>query len=64
MLSRQIYSAFKPLAQFGTICKMRWQNFDGDNSIEAGISGFVYFSHSARTDGGEDFVGAEFCACG
>jgi hypothetical protein len=38
-------------AQFGTICKMRWQNFDGDNSIKARIAGFVHLAHPTRTDG-------------
>ena len=49
--------ALESLAQFGTISKMRRQNFDGDDSIEAGIAGFVNFAHSARTDSGEDFIG-------
>ena len=49
--------ALEPLAQFGTICKMRRQNLDGDNSIEAGIAGFVDLAHATRTDSGEDFVG-------
>jgi hypothetical protein len=41
----------EPLAQLGTIGKMRWQNFDGDNSIETGITGFINLAHSTRTDG-------------
>ena len=45
------------LAQLGAICKMRRQDFDGYNAVEAGIPGFVNLSHSARTDSGEDFVG-------
>jgi hypothetical protein len=35
---------------------MRWQNLDGDNSIEARITGFVNLAHSTRADSGEDFV--------
>jgi hypothetical protein len=45
------------LAQFGTICKMRRQNFEGDGAIESGIAGFVNLAHAARTYSGEDFVG-------
>jgi hypothetical protein len=30
---------------------MRWQNFDGDNSIKPGITGFVHLTHSTRTEG-------------
>ena len=52
--------ALESLAQFGTIRKMRRQNFDGDSSIEARVAGFVNLAHPARTDGGEDFVGADF----
>ena len=38
-------------------------NLDGNDSITAGVTGFVEFTHSARTCSGEDFVRAEFCAC-
>jgi hypothetical protein len=43
--------ALESLAQFGTIRKLRRQNFDRDNSIKARITGFVHLAHSARTDG-------------
>ena len=49
--------ALESLAQFGTISKMRRQNFYCDDSIESGIAGFINLAHSARTYSGEDFVG-------
>jgi hypothetical protein len=45
--------AFKAFAQFGAVCKMSGKNFNADNSIQAGITGFVHLAHSARTNGGE-----------
>ena len=48
--------AVEAFAQLGTICKMRRQDFNGDNSIEASIMGFINLAHSARTDRGEYFV--------
>ena len=32
------------------------QDFDRDDSIEAGITGFVHLAHATRTDSGEDLV--------
>ena len=49
--------ALEALAQFGTISKMSRKNLDGNDAIEAGIAGFVHLAHSARTNGGENFVG-------
>jgi len=46
----------KALAQFSLISKMSRKNLDGNNSIEAAITGFINFSHSTRTDSAEDFV--------
>src|SRR5260370_25319240 len=46
-------------AQFGTIRKMRRQNFDGNNAVEPCVAGAIHFSHPARTDSGEDFVRSE-----
>ena len=40
---------------------MRRQNFYGDDSIEAGISGFVNLAHSTCTYRREDFVRPELC---
>jgi len=42
--------ALESLAQLGAVGEMSGKNFDGDNSIEARITGFVYLAHSARTD--------------
>ena len=50
--------ALEPLSQFRTISKMRRQNLDGDNAVEAGILGAVNLTHPARANTGEDFVGA------
>ena len=41
---------------------MSRKNFYGDDSIKARVTGFVNFSHAARADGRDDFVGAEFRA--
>ena len=49
--------AVESLAQFGTICKMSRKNFYRDNSIKAGIAGFINLAHSTRTNSREDFVG-------
>jgi hypothetical protein len=35
---------------------MSGKNFDGNNSIEAGITGLVHLTHTARADSGENFV--------
>ena len=48
--------ALEALAQFGAVGEMSRKNFDGDDSIEARIAGFVNLAHSTRTDSGEDFV--------
>jgi hypothetical protein len=44
-------------AQFGTIRKMRRQNFDGDDAIESRVAGAVHLTHPAGAYAGEDFVG-------
>ena len=49
--------ALESLAQFGAIRKMSRKNLNGDNSVEAGIAGFIDLTHSTRTDSREDFVG-------
>ncbi len=49
--------ALEALAQFGAIGEMSGQNFDRDDAVEARVAGFVHLAHSARTDGGENFVG-------
>ena len=37
-------------------------DFDGDVASQPRIAGFPHFAHAAFADGGDDFVGAEFCA--
>ncbi len=49
--------ALEALAQFRAASEMSGQNIYRDGSIEAGIAGFVHLAHSARTNGGEDFIG-------
>ena len=39
------------------------QNFDGDQVIEARVTRFVHFAHTASAKWREDFVGAELFAC-
>jgi hypothetical protein len=51
--------ALESLAQFRAIGEVSGQNFDRNNSIEARVAGFINFSHSARTNRGENFVRAE-----
>jgi hypothetical protein len=49
--------ALESLTQLGMIGKMRWQDLDGDDAIQAGITGLINLAHSTRTDSSEDFVG-------
>src|SRR5260370_599066 len=44
-------------AQFGTICKLRRQNLDGDDAVQPRVAGAVHLTHPARANAGEDFVG-------
>src|SRR5437867_4471000 len=41
---------------------MRGQDFDRDGPFDADIARFVNLAHSARADGGKDFVRAEAAA--
>jgi len=54
--------ALKPLARLGTVSKVRRQDFDRDDSFQAGIFGAIHLSHSARTHSGNDLVGAQTLA--
>jgi hypothetical protein len=54
--------AVKTFAQLGTVGEMSGKNLDGDDALEARVAGFVHLSHSARTDGGENFIRSEFGA--
>ena len=49
--------AVESFAQFRMVGEVVGKNLDGDDSIEARVASFVNLAHSARTDGGEDFVG-------
>jgi hypothetical protein len=51
--------ALETLVQFSTIDKKRGENFDGDNSVQTVIASLVNSAHSARANGGEDFIGAD-----
>src|SRR5258707_5797730 len=35
------------------------KNLDGDAAVQTGIARTVDFAHAARTDGSDDFIGAE-----
>jgi hypothetical protein len=48
--------ALKPLAQFGTIRKMRRQHLDRNDAVEPCISSPIHLAHPTRTNRGEDFV--------
>ena len=48
----------EPFSQFRAISKMRRQNLDGDDSVQAGIFSAVNLAHPARTNSGENFVAA------
>ena len=54
--------AIKTTAELRVRSKMWWQNFDGDDPIEARISCAIDFAHPARAEGSEDLVRAEACA--
>ena len=43
---------------------MRSQDFDGYGTVETGVPGAVYLSHSPFTERRLNFVGTEFCARG
>jgi hypothetical protein len=42
--------------------RLRGQNLDGDTAFQSRITRAVHLTHSARTQGREDFVGPEFGA--
>ena len=56
--------ALKTGEPFGIVRERFRQNFDGYVAPELGVVRLIHFAHSARADGAEDFVRAEFCACG
>jgi hypothetical protein len=56
--------AVEALSQSGTIGNMVGKNLDGDDSAEARIAGAINLAHPTRTNGREDFVGAQVLADG
>ena len=56
--------AVEALSQSGTIGNMVGENLDGDDSAEARIAGAINLAHPTRTNGREDFVGAQVLADG
>ena len=61
----QTWQSSKPRArivsQFGTVSKMRGQNLDGDDAVEAGIFGAVNLTPSARTTAESTSQGPDVC---
>ena len=53
---------FEALAAHGIVSHVRRQDLQGDVASEASVAGAVYFTHAARAEGRDDFVGAEFVA--
>jgi len=51
--------ALVPLAQLRLLRKVRRQNLDGDDSIEARVTRAVHFTHPARSNQGKSFVRAQ-----
>ena len=49
----------EPLAEIGIVGDMRQEHLDGDRAIQAGVGGFVDFTHASSTELGLDLVGAE-----
>jgi hypothetical protein len=48
--------ALEPLAQFRPAGEMSGKNLEGDDSIEAGIAGFVHLAYSTHTDRRKNIV--------
>ena len=51
--------ALKPLLQGGIGRKLLGQHLDGNGAVKAGVAGLVDLTHTARTEGGLDRVGAK-----
>ena len=54
--------AFEAGESLGVLRESRGQNLDRHFAIERRVSGPVHLAHAARTNGRNDFVGAEFAA--
>ena len=53
--------ALEALLELGMVGEVSRKHFDGDGAIEPGVFGFVDFSHSARTDGGQSRTDRAVC---
>ena len=53
---QQFSFTLEPRETVGIFGKLLGKDFDGDLAPELGVTGPVNFSHSPRTDGGEDLV--------
>jgi hypothetical protein len=53
---------FEPSEPIRIEGERRGQDLDGHVAPELGVVRLIDLAHPARSDGGEDFVGAEFCA--
>src|ERR1700736_2240490 len=51
--------AFKALAPLGVSRHGRWQNLDGDVTVQPPVARAVHLAHPAGAESGEDFIGAE-----
>src|SRR5258708_4593947 len=55
--------ALEALAQFRAVGKMSGKNLDGNDAIEPRVPRAIHLAHPARTNRGENFVGAEPSSC-
>jgi len=62
--SQHFRFALKTGKPLGVVCECFRQNFDGYVAPKLRVMRLIHFSHSTRTNGGEDFVRAEFGATG
>jgi hypothetical protein len=54
---------FKTHQTLGVSGQSFGQHLDGYFPIQPGVTGFVYFTHSAGANGRKNLVGTEFVAC-
>ena len=55
---------FESLLEIGVVGQMGRQNLDGHGAVEAGVLGFINFTHPTGSDERENLVGSEFAAGG
>jgi len=51
--------ALKPLAEEGITRNLRQQDLDRNSAIQTRVAGAIHFAHAARTNSGNNLVGAE-----